>query len=137
MLKTWRNRLKIKNNDRFLSNTCGITLLHSIFGVLTINGNLYWKRGRIDLKSKRLNCFLVNNSTELIPFFPTQKLTQLWIFEYLEVKNIILSYSRLNFENFYSDKNRVFLPFLSSLLFYYKWKFTIVLKNVIKNHSFI
>ena len=39
MLKTWRNRLKIKNNDRFLTNTRGITLLHSIFDVLTINGN--------------------------------------------------------------------------------------------------
>ena len=30
---------KIKNNDRFLSNTRGITLLHSIFDVLTINRN--------------------------------------------------------------------------------------------------
>ena len=50
-------------NDRFLSNTWGITLLHSIFDVLTINGNLYWKRGKIDLKSKRLNSFLVNNSS--------------------------------------------------------------------------
>ena len=62
MLKTWRNRLKIKNNSRFVSNTKGIILLHSMFDVLTINGNLYWKRGRIDLKSKRLNSFLVNNS---------------------------------------------------------------------------
>ena len=62
MLKTWRNRLKIKNNYRFLSNTRG-TLLHSIFDGLTINGNLYWKHGIIDLESKRLNSFLVNNST--------------------------------------------------------------------------
>ena len=54
MLKTWTNRLKIKINDRLLSNTRGITLLHSIFDVLTINGNLYWKRGRIELKSKIL-----------------------------------------------------------------------------------
>ena len=30
---------------------------------MTINGNLYWKRGRIDLKSKRLNSFMVNNSS--------------------------------------------------------------------------
>ena len=63
MLKTLRNRLKIKNNDRFLSNTGGITLLHSMFDVLTINGNPYWKRGGIDLKSKRLNSFMVNNSS--------------------------------------------------------------------------
>ena len=47
----------MKNNDRFLSNTRGITLSDSIFDVLTINGNLYWKRGRIDSKSKRLNSF--------------------------------------------------------------------------------
>ena len=40
-----------------------IALLHSIFDVLTINGNLHWKRGRIDLKSNRLNSFLVNNSS--------------------------------------------------------------------------
>ena len=66
MRKTWRNRLKIKNNDRFLSNTRGITLLRSIFDVLTINGNIYWKRGRIDLKSKRLNSFLVSLSWLLI-----------------------------------------------------------------------
>ena len=57
MLKTWRNRVKIKNNDRFLSNTRRIPLLHSIFDILTINGNLYWKCGRIELKSKRLNNF--------------------------------------------------------------------------------
>ena len=63
MLKTWRNRLKIKNNNRFLSNTWGITLLLSIFDVLTINGKLYWKRGRIDLRYKRLNSFLVNTSS--------------------------------------------------------------------------
>ena len=48
----------MKINDRFLSNTRGITLLHSVFDILTINGNFYWKRGRIDLKSKRLNSFL-------------------------------------------------------------------------------
>ena len=53
----------MKNNDRFLSNTRGITLLDSMFDVLTINGNLYWKRGRINLKSKRLNSFMVNNSS--------------------------------------------------------------------------
>ena len=63
LLKTWRNQVKIKNSDWFSSNTWGITLLHSIFHVLTINGNLYWKRGRIDLKSKRLNSILVNNSS--------------------------------------------------------------------------
>ena len=63
LLKIWRNRLKIKINDRFLSKTRGITLLHSMFDVLTINGNLYWKLGRIDLKSKRLNSLLVNNSS--------------------------------------------------------------------------
>ena len=63
MLKTWRNRVKIKNNERFLSNTWGIALLHSIFVVLTIHGKLYWKRGRLDLKSKRLNSFMVNNSS--------------------------------------------------------------------------
>ena len=58
----------MKNNDRFLSNTRGITLLDSIFDVLTINGNLYWKRGRIELKSKRLNSFLVNDSSLINKF---------------------------------------------------------------------
>ena len=33
-----------KKNDRLLSNTKGITLLDSIFDVMTINGNLDWKR---------------------------------------------------------------------------------------------
>ena len=47
----------MKNNDRFLSNTREITLLDSMFDVLTINGNFYWKRGRIDSISKRLNSF--------------------------------------------------------------------------------
>ena len=46
-----------------------------------------------------------------------QKLIELWIFEYLEVKNVvmIMSYIRLNFDNFWADKNRTFLPFLPSL----------------------
>ena len=39
--------------------------MHSIFDVLTINSNIYWKHGRIDLKSKRLNSFLVNNNQSL------------------------------------------------------------------------
>ena len=59
LLKTWRNRLKIKNNNRFLSNTRGIILLHSIFDVLIINGNLFWKRGRIDLL--KLELFSIKN----------------------------------------------------------------------------
>ena len=57
----------MKNKDRFLSNT-RITLLDSVFDVLTINGNLYWKRGRIDLISKRLNSFLVNSSSLINKF---------------------------------------------------------------------
>ena len=56
----------MENNDRFLSNTRGIALLDSIFDVLTINGNLYRKRGRID--SKILNSFLVNNSSLINKF---------------------------------------------------------------------
>ena len=31
--------IKFKNNDLFLFNTRGITLFHSIFDVLTINGS--------------------------------------------------------------------------------------------------
>ena len=69
LLKTWRNQVKIKNRHRFLSNTRGITLLHSIFDVLTINGNLYWKRGRIDLNSKTPNSFLVNSCCKSMPIF--------------------------------------------------------------------
>ena len=29
-----------------------------------------------------------------------KKLTKLWIFKYLEVKNVVLSYNGLNFDNF-------------------------------------
>ena len=58
LLKTWRNRLNIKNNNRISSNTRGIPLLHSIFDVLTINGNLYWKR-KNRLKIKKTKFFFV------------------------------------------------------------------------------
>ena len=64
------------NNDRFLSNTIGITLLDSIFDVLTINGNLYWKHGRIDSMSKRIKSFLENNSS-LINRFNLEKIIKL------------------------------------------------------------
>ena len=42
MLKTWRNRVKIKNRDWFSSITWGITILHWIFDVSIIIGNQCW-----------------------------------------------------------------------------------------------
>ena len=68
----------------------------------------------------------------LCPAQKFKKLTQLWILEYLEVKNVVLSYGRLNFDNFQADQNTAFLPFLPSLLFYSEWKFAAEYKYVIK-----
>ena len=57
MLKTWRNQFKTKINNRFLSNNRWITLLHSILDVLTINGNIFWKRVRIVFQIKKTKFF--------------------------------------------------------------------------------
>ena len=49
-------------------------------------------------------------------FCPAQKLTQFRIFEYIEVKNVVLSYSHLYFDNFQADENRTFLPFMRNFI---------------------
>ena len=46
----------MKNNDRFLSHTRGITLLHSIFDVLTINA-IFTKNRKNRIKIKKTKFF--------------------------------------------------------------------------------
>ena len=77
------------------------------------------------------------NKTLFVPPKKFQKLNQLWIFEYFEVKNIVWSSTRLNLNNFSADKNVAFLSSLPSLLFYSEWKFAAELKYIIKNYIHI
>ena len=52
MLKTWGNRVKIKNSDWFSSITWGLTILYWIFDFSVIIDGLCWRQGGIELKSK-------------------------------------------------------------------------------------
>ena len=110
MLKTWRKRIKIENRNRFLS-TREITLLDSIFDVLIINSNLYWKPGRIDLKSKRLNSFMLNNSSlSCLPYKIWQILSEKvgWAKKLFSVKYNLIS------SNLSSHITILFLVFCSN-----------------------
>ena len=102
-------RLLLVTIDPLLSNTKWITLLHSMFDVLTIIGNIFWKHGRIDLKSKRLNSFMVNNFYSRIPPPPplrTEFWLSPWLYYYLKwlIKTVFISFL------FYFIRNNVCFP---------------------------
>ena len=69
---------------------------------------MWWCQGKGSLSSPGQNRALMaspvsRETTEQIAFCPVrkfQKCIQLWIFEYLEVINVVMSYSRLNVDNF-------------------------------------